>query len=268
MREQETAFLVMTDLHYGKKTATFDPDIFKQRLDRLGERLAHLKSFLGTYQIDKLKIAMLGDVNDGTDIYASQPHHQAVSNVEKQAHDLTSLLAPWFENQLDVWKSIEVECVPGNHGRASKFAHEASNWDIVAYRYLQLKLEQQKQVTINFNETGDPFIRKVSCRGHNYLLYHGHNIKSFGNIPWYGQQLRISRWLNSKLAPFDAVLMGHNHSFGSWQINRCTIMQSGTLVSDDEWALQSFGYESANKWWLFGSGNSRPITWQFGVDLD
>lgn len=266
MKQQETAILVMTDLHYGKKTSTFSPDVFPRRLDAVSERLARIRTLLGNeYDIDKLIICMLGDVNDGTGIYKTQAHHQAISNVEQQADELSNYLVDFSLKQQDVWSKVEIEAIPGNHGRSGSFVHEAANWDMVTYRYLDLKLRDRLRV--DWNRHTDPFIRRIDVRGHPILMYHGHGIKSYAGIPWYGMNERMSKWSSTVLAPFELVLMGHFHTLGSWKINRINALFSGTMVSGDDWALQ-IGYESSNQWWLFGVSDKRVLTWQFAVDLD
>jgi hypothetical protein len=267
-RQRESAVLVFTDPHYGKKTTTFNTGVFNRRLDKVGASMGRIRELLKGYDFDELVVMALGDVNDGSEIYPTQPHHQEVSNVNKQAMRLSERLAPWLVEQKKVWGHVRVECVPGNHGRAGKWAHEAANWDMVTYEYLRLRLAGQG-IAVNVNAEADNiFIRKVGIRGHQYVLYHGHDIRTFSNIPWYGMMLRISRWLSTKIAPFDVALMGHFHSFGTWKINQKQLFLSGTMVTDDDWALQTLGWESAAKWWLFGVSNKYPVTWQFGIDLE
>jgi len=265
--QSETAVLVMTDMHYGKKTPTFSPEVCCQRLGELSQRLGRVRDLLKTsYDIDQLTILLLGDINDGTDIYASQPHHQAVTNVEQQAREAAGLLAGFLNEQADIWSDVRVECVLGNHGRAGKWAHEAANWDMVAYRYMQM-LNQDKRVTINIPD-GNPFLRVIQVRGHGILMYHGHDIRSYGSIPWYGMLLRLLRWRSTRsLPPWQLAVMGHFHTLGYWNINAIQMMASGTMVSDDEWSLQTFGWEPSTTWWLFGVSNSRPITWQFPLSV-
>lgn len=264
MQQEETAVLVMSDLHFGKQTSSFNPDVFRQRMDALNGRLAHIRGLLSDYAFDKLVVICLGDCNDGTDIYATQPHYQAITDVEAQATQLATYMAEWLRTARTTWGSVEVQAVPGNHGRSGKFAHEAANWDRVAYRYLSLMCPD---IPVIFEGKGDPFLRKIDIRGHNYLLYHGHDVRTFSSIPWYGMMLRLARWSMSELAPIDVFCMGHFHSYGDWQINQSRILATGTMVSDDEWAFRTLGWESANKWHLFGVSNKYPITWQFGLNL-
>lgn len=267
--QRESAILVLTDLHYGKRTKTFDTAGFAARMDAFGERVIAIRERLSAgYHFDELVIPLLGDVNDGTGIYATQAHHQAETNVEEQAEQLTDVLAPWLRTQKKAWGRVRVECVPGNHGRAGRFAAEAANWDVVAYKYLRAKVKPDG-IPVGLGRGNDNlFLRTIEVRKHRYLLYHGHEIHSFNSIPWYGMVQRIARWNTTQtLAPFDVVLMGHFHTFGSWAFNRINCYLSGTFVTDDSWALQCLGWESANRTWMFGVSDKRAVTWQVGVDL-
>ncbi len=262
--QQETAVLVMTDAHYGKRTKTFSPEVFIKRLNKVSSTLARLKELLGGgYEFDQLVIAMLGDMNDGTGIFATQSHEQAVSDVEAQAWEFSEHMTGFLKDQAQLWKKVRVECVPGNHGRAGKFAAESANWDRVAYRYMSMKAKEYAHV----NYGDGSMLRKIAIRGHHYMLYHGHEIRSFGNIPWYGMLLRMSRWMSTKLAPFDVALMGHFHTSGIWRINKIRMVLGGTMVTDDDWALRTLGWESAPEWWFFGVSTKRAMTWQFPVEL-
>jgi len=258
----------MTDLHFGKATSTFNPDVCAQRLCEMERKIRRIRGLLGDYDFDELVVSMLGDMNDGTGIYPTQFHHQKITDVNEQALVLSDLLARFFRKLQDVWKHVRIEAVPGNHGRAGKFAHESANWDLVCYNYLAKELKPSG-IKIGLNSGSDnPFIRKIKVKRHNYVLYHGHDIRTFSNIPWYGMMLRISRWLSTKIAPFDVALLGHFHTVGCWDINRVQLFLSGTMVSDDDWALQSLGWESACKWWIFGVSDHRPVTWQFRLELN
>lgn len=265
-RQPETANLHLTDWHYGKHTGTYDPATTQRRLDGLLEKVGRIRELKSCQDFDRLVIHVTGDMNDGSEIYAGQAHEQAVSNVEAQANDLSILLAAWLERLTKVYPRVELECVPGNHGRTGKFGHYAANWDIVCYRYLALR---QQLVPVRFTDwtDGDPFVRKVDVRGHRFLLYHGHDVRSYSNIPWYGIMLRLVRWFSSSMGPFDVALFGHFHTIGFWRLNGIRVMLSGTAVSGDEWGLRSFGLESACSTWFWGTSDRYAITWQYALDL-
>lgn len=264
----ESAILLMTDVHYGKKTVTYDPGVFKRRMYALTDKMARIRELLtGQYTIDKLYVLNHGDLNDGTDIFAGQDKEQAEPNVEAQASDVATFLDLWLRQQADVWGRVEYHAVAGNHGRAGKSASKAANWDIVANRYLTLRVGN---VVPCFFPTGfeNVFLHKVVIRGHTYLMFHGHTIKMYQTIPWYGIMQRALRWSTTRaLAPFDVLTLGHFHTVGSQEINNVSAMMSGTMVDNDEWALTELGLQSQTKWWLFGVSDHYTITWQYRLDL-
>jgi predicted phosphodiesterase len=263
MSRSETAILAMSDIHYGKRTSSYDPKVFADRLKRVGERLGEIRRSMADKQIDRLVVCLLGDVNDGSDIYPTQDHHQALTNPDAQAEEVSTLLADWVQGQKEVWGKIQLEGVPGNHGRTGKRAHEAANWDIVAYRYLGLKTPD---TSLRF-AADEPGIHQFVVRGHRYLMYHGHQIGFGGGSPYAGIRSRVNGWLSTRAIEVpDVVMMGHFHMLSHTRINRIHVLTSGTPVTDDRWGLQR-GNENSNEWWLFGVSDSRPITWQFAVDL-
>ncbi len=265
--QRETAILLTADHHYGKQTPSYDPDVYRKRMAKLGDTLTRIKELLGpAYDIEELVPVYLGDVGDGTDIYKTQPHHQAITNVERQANEWASFNAMWLHNQRENWPIKRIIVVPGNHGLGGRFAAEGANWDVVSYRYLADRLRGDS-VEVVLNEKSDPFVQKVNIRGHNYVFYHGHDIRSYASIPWYGIMLRLVRWLSTSMAPFDVACMGHFHTFGLWKMNNLQVLMTGSMVTDDEWSLRTLGYEGSTQWWLIGCSNKYPITWSFGINL-
>ncbi|NLB94495.1 MAG: hypothetical protein GX785_02185 [Armatimonadetes bacterium] len=267
MGSPETAVLVTSDWHYGKQTASYGPQTFRSRFESLGERLIQFRDrHLGGKHLDKLIVLILGDVCDGGGIYPTQPHHQEITDPQEQAWQLSGVTSAWLGKQREAWGEVEVFAVPGNHGRAGKHAHENTNFDVVFYRYLQGQAKEHG-VSVNLN-TADYFLQKAQIRGHHYLLYHGDRIYGTSGIPWYGVQNRLLRWNTSdSLGPIDVLCMGHFHALAHWRVNRVQVLATGTMVTDDQWALTTLGFDSANQWWLFGVSDKHPITWQYGLDL-
>jgi hypothetical protein len=274
MRKQhETAVLVISDLHIGKKTADFNITVARRRLNKLAEKVCRIKEQLGNgYELDNIHVWMLGDTIDGDGIYPGQPHHQDESNVTEQTFIASEMLGDFLAMLGEGFPRVVVTGVPGNHGRVGRHSHEAANWDLSTYR--QLEIHRTKNVRLNFpnrqervNRTTD-FIHHVNLRSHGYLLYHGHGVRSFANIPFYGLYNRALRWRTStRLPEFCMLCCGHFHTLGKHQVNDVRLMLTGTMVTSDDWALQQLGFDSANKWWLFGVSNRYPQTWQFDLDL-
>ncbi|GIW06343.1 MAG: hypothetical protein KatS3mg060_1148 [Dehalococcoidia bacterium] len=260
----ESAVVILSDLHYGKETPTYDPDVFQARLQHLETRLIHIRQALQGYVFDELVIAGAGDWVDGSGIFPAQATTQRVANVEQQARDIAAILLPWIQIQQSIWGPARVECVPGNHGRVGDRAtHEAASWDLVAYRYLHM-LAAPLGIEVHFNEPpNDIFLRPFEVRGHSFLLYHGHEwgrtIKT--------RQTRVYEWQAHYGRQFDVVISGHYHVGEILQGNRTLLIQAGTFVSDDSHAIRRYGSRAEPMTWAFGVSERRPVTWMFPIYL-
>jgi hypothetical protein len=180
---------------------------------------------------------------------------------------MTNCLNQFLTEQAEVWGKVRVETVPGNHGRSGMMASEADNWDLMMYELLR-SMNRNKYVSISEVTEADPFIRVMRIYDHGYLLYHGSAIKMYQTIPFYGIMQRLLRWSATNSLPnWSTAMIGHFHTCGYWQINKINTFLTGTMVTDDEWSLQTLGMESSSAWWLFGASHSRPVTFSFKIDL-
>jgi len=266
-KSTESAVLCITDVHVGKETKSFGMNEVRSRIKELAKTVARIADLMKSgIAYEELVILFLGDINDGTLIYKTQAHHQAETDVNAQAmFAVEDVFVPFINNLSKIFPKIVIYGVPGNHGFASRFAHEASNWDIVFYNYLKLALKTNKKVECNFDTE---FMKVVRVQGKGILIYHGHSIKAYQQIPWYGMFTRLMRWhTTKKFKDWDMATMGHFHTFGLHSLNRIFALMNGTLVSDDEWALETLGYESTNRWWMFGVSKKRVLTWSHGLEL-
>lgn len=249
----ESAVLVIGDVHYGRKTETFNPESVKAAFERLETEMDAIRRNDGLWA-EELVVILLGDMVDGSGIYPSQAHHQAETSTIAQGEALADLLAYWLLKQKVAWKSVRVEAVPGNHGRVSKFVHDDDNWDTVFYGLLRAKLNGLIPVTV-----GAPFLR-VKIQETVSLCYHGHGIQMSEGIPYAGVNRRVIRWAGTKLAPFANVIMGHFHTFGLLNAGGANVLLNGTLVTDDLY-VRELGGEGLNSWWAFGVEGNNPLKW-------
>src|SRR5512146_572466 len=98
-RQRESAVLVVSDLHLGKLTSTFNPDTCAHAVLALGDKLKRIRSLLAAYQFDELVVCMLGDIVDGTGIYPTQTHHQTLTTAIEQADVAADLFKDLLREQ-------------------------------------------------------------------------------------------------------------------------------------------------------------------------
>lgn len=254
----------LADFHYGKRTATFAPDILDKRLQGWAGQLAQFKE-----KGVALELFLLGDVNDGTMIYATQEHHQAQSDVRAQAKECAQLLARLTERLETDWGRVTWHAVPGNHGRTSKFANEAANWDVQTYDNLKLMLEakgsKSRVDAYEGDRTESVFLKRVRIYGHGYLLHHGHTVRMYQTIPWYGLLQRALRWYS--VETFRVFCCGHFHGSGLEPFNRFELMRTGSPVDGDDWALETFGITGDAHGWTFGVTEAEPLLYPTRIPI-
>lgn len=267
-KHHETAVLAVTDTHYGKSTGSYNPDSSERQHRLVVERIARVSDTLRrSYAFDRLVLALLGDGPDGSDIYPSQAHHQAITNAEEQAIAYADdILTPFIKGIKESFPHVDIRCVAGNHGRSGKHKHEAENWDITAYRYLEKSLAKVRGVTLDVPRHV-PKVHVEDIRGHRFLFYHGDGVKGYQGIPFYGLRQRALNWRSTKVyGDFQVLHVGHFHSFGQMRHNDITIQLNGTMVSGDQWALDELGYESEQLWHFHGVSDERAITFDFAIE--
>lgn len=266
-KSPETAVVIASDWHYGKKTSSYNLDVAEERLFGFADRIGTIHAIeTGGRSFDRLVVLWLGDTVDGADIYPGHMAYTCEANVEAQAKRGSDVLAAWTRKLADTWKRVEFVPIAGNHGRTGKHMHLAASWDIVTYRYMAEKVKDRRVKVLA--DGSDDFVRMHDIRGHRWLLHHGHYVRMWMGIPWYGLSRRLMNWATTEsYGGFDVAAFGHFHTLGYWPINRLTLLTTGTPVTDDEWARDVLGAESQPLWWLLGASDDHAITFQYAVEL-
>jgi hypothetical protein len=262
----ETAVWHITDIHEGKKTDSFDPDILEERLIRGARKIILIAKILKkTYTLDKLVIMITGDAIDNDSIFPNQQAHvsEKAKAGREQVNRLMQTMAKVIAILREEFETIDIECVYGNHGRVSKTTDEKNNWDLVFYDQLKAYYNNDKNITVNMSEK---FYKIVDVQGHGFLLYHGHAIKMSHGIPWYGMTKRIGAWTSS-IGGFKYALVGHFHTLGMTQFAGIDIYMGGTAASGDDWALEGLGTTSDQRYWFFGVHPEVGVTWEYKINL-
>jgi hypothetical protein len=258
---EEQVVLDLSDLHFGKKTDTYDMQEAERRLKSLVRSLMKIVALhRHSYPINVLNILWGGDIVDGDAIYPTQSHH-------RDGHTINQIftMAPAVAKQLAVlagfFKQVNNYCVRGNHGRASRFAHEDDNFDTIFYYVLQASTQNIPNMTWDIAEGWYQIVPILNTR---VLLVHGHQIKMTLNLPWYGITTRISRWATTEqVGAFDVACLHHFHTSSRLRWNQKQVFTNGTLVSGDEFALEVLGLESSQCQWLFSVHPKRGVTWAY-----
>lgn len=230
---------VGSDWHVGKKTASYNLDIFNKRARQYG---AHLVQLCKEVRPLVFHFAPIGDIVDGADIYPGQVHHIEVPEVQ-QKFIAANAIAEILRDLSPHVPLIEVPCIVGNHGRMGRKGegHPLSNWDYLVYRYAQALTVNLKNVrwkiALDTKDTGEAWylIHKVS--GRPVLFMHGDALSGSGTPN--AILAAATKWAHSMEEPWEIAMLGHFHWAYDMELpGGRRVLGNSTLVSGDDFTLR------------------------------
>lgn len=241
----EIPCLQVSDVQFGKRTATYNSDVARKRLFQLaanaGKCIDDRKSFA---RIEELHLYVIGDIVEGQRVFRGQAYH-IDSTVQAQAiHGASAALARLVLRLLKHVDRVIVWCVRGNHGDEDD--NSPVNWDEVCYEVFKRDLlggqdlfpERKKiQARIQFKEIGSWFQVARAFRWGN-LLVHGNQIT--GSLGGSGFKTKVAGWIDAIPEPWDYLWIGHFHTYSSWTVNKRTVFVNGTTETGNEYAQEDF----------------------------
>ena len=274
VKYDETAVLLLTDLHIGKRTKTYGVNRFRKRLGTLREAMMNIINAQRSVRpIKKLVIAWGGDIADAESIYPGQ----SVEHIEIPVLDqiftvgvpeLTGFLLFCLEN----FEQVENHCVRGNHGRqvgqAKWTASKSTNWDFVLYKALEATTRNQER--LHWNIATKDWKTMFKVEGEGFMLTHGAQIRRYYNLPFYGMTRQAMRWCNAYRRRFKLThfLFGHFHSICTGlRFNDVVIYVNGSFVTDDTFAEEYIGVTSHAEQLLLGVHPKKGVSWRYALNL-
>jgi len=268
----EVAVLLLSDVHIGKRTLSYNPKVFVKRLGILRDAMMSIVTAQRSIRpIRKLVILWGGDIVDAEAVYPSQAvDHISIPIIDQLFAVGVPELTGFLLFCLEQFEEVECYCVRGNHGRqnAAKWSSSKStNWDFVLYRALEAATREQERLKWNINTKDWKTMFRIMGKG--FLLTHGDMIRRYYNLPWYGMTRQAMRWQNAyqtkmKLRYF---CFGHFHSASFLRFNNCVIIVNGSFVSDDSFAEEYIGVASVPEQQLFGMHPKHGISWRYTLSL-
>ena len=264
-KEEEEAVLVLSDVHVGKVTKSYNPKIFKERLDKVKNGMLRIVELLRNgYSLNTLNIILGGDIVDGEGIYPTQAMSIDQGALKQVFQTGVPEFSNMFINFLKYFKKIRIHCVRGNHGRSGRFADETSNWDMALYEACKIATQNYKNIEWNISYSWENMFKIYDWK---FLLIHGHQVKMAMNIPHYGVTSKGMRWQGS-MGHFDYLVMGHFHVAQYCEWNEWEYMMNGTFSSDDEFSQEIIGLMGSTKQLFFGIHPRKGVTWRYKINLD
>lgn len=266
--DEETMVLVLSDVHFGHKTPTTTSRIIANRLQRLGERVVKVAEIhRQAFPIRNLIVFALGDLCQGDQIGRFVSLNELENTVMVQVYDwAVPKLSDFFLGLQKHFEKIDIFAVRGNHGAVRKDAGTDTNWDTIIYKTVAQRLSNQPRIRWHIEE--QTFYQIVKIYKWGFLIQHGDNIRSFLNIPWYGQIRMTNRMRGAVPGLFHYVVYAHFHTSAIYNWNDLEIICNGCFVTDDQWVLKKMGMSSDCTQMVFGVHSRRGLSFRYRLQLD
>lgn len=264
--DPETMVILISDLHPGLVTPSYNLDIFHKRFDLLINRIVRIKDIISkTIPLKKVVLLKLGDLVSGQGIFPGQAW-KSETHVTSQIYEHASPeLIRLNLTLLDYFPIVEDHYIPGNHGQTGKYNPREANWDTVAAQDVQRRFEfvDRVQTSIEWD-----WYKIVDIYKWRFLCIHGNQIRSWLNIPFYGLVNKGMRWQGSiPDGPWHYMVHGHWHTAFAFPWNNFYIIGNGSTVSGDDFALRELGMSSSPAQQVFGVHERHGLTWRYTLDL-
>jgi hypothetical protein len=204
--EEKILCVTMSDIHIGKSIPGYDFPIFKNKLANLFWKI---KELIQDKSPSKLIIFLIGDVTDGDDIYPGHSNFICMK-VAEQSIEGAKCLSDFLVDLHDLLPNIEVNCIPGNHGRDGRKGMKTlkDNWDYVLYQIMKVHLKNISTIKFNISEDWKMFVKVGDL---TFMAFHGDD--TVNGQPLVNLPKAIAAWgdMFRNVQEFDASVCGHWH---------------------------------------------------------
>ena len=262
-RDEEDICIVRADAHTGKKTISYDLDIYRKRVERLLDKVMRIIEL--HKPIKKIWVFYVGDCVQGENPYQGSKLEETECGAYTQIHDYAVPTESRFLLSLSQYAKVEAVCVPGNHGIYGREATKRTNWDNFFYKALADANVEQKYLDI---VQPTQFYQLVNIYGYRFFLFHGDQVRATSGIPLFALRRKLNDWY-AYAGGFHYAYGGHFHTWGADTINSASDYQlCPPLVTGDEWALQVVGRASWPIQLVFGVHPRQGRTWEYKLYCD
>ena len=253
-----TKELLLSDIHFGKKTEDFNLEICKKRLEEVVHAtVGEIQRDSKEYNIDEIVVAILGDIIENYSMHVLESAKGCEFGNAKQIYEASInlfkiVLLPL--NQLGI--KMRVVCVTGNHDRdgVNRTYHNPGeeNFTHIIYNTLKNFAEFSGLKNIQFIIPKESWA-VIDVYGNTILYEHYDNCK---NADRKGLESLMTKRSNQLGIGIDYMRGGHYHEPTSFRNGRMQI--NGCLTGNDSFAsVLGFNAEASQTLNTFANSKNR-----------
>jgi len=239
-----TIELMLSDLHYGRKSKAFNIKVARERMQRLTtvflQELDRKKK--EGYKVERIIVALIGDIIENFSFHGLESAAASEFGNSRQVQEaITSL---YYDTIMPIAKlgyDVFIPCVTGNHDRAdvnktmNNPGENHLTWIVYTALEEYCKIAGLKNVKFEIAK-GSYIIHKIY--NNNCLYEHGDNCKS--NVKRSFETLMSNRGIQNNVT-IDFGRFGHFHDYACYDRGRIIVNES--LAGQDSYSEVS-GYNS------------------------
>lgn len=243
-KRKMTIEAMLTDLHYGKKTKTFNTEVAKRRMRKFGQVfLSEIKRYSSLYNIEKLITFLGGDIIENATFHGIESRRASeYGNSEQVVNAVKSLFEDYFVPVASTGIPMTVVCVTGNHDREDEHqtyqdpGRENLTW--IIYKMLEQMCELAGFKHIHFI-IPDGVFHVLSVYNSAVLYEHGNFIK--GGVTRKSCESHISKRSKQVGQLIRFARFGHFHE--KTMFGRGRVIVNASLPGQDSYS-EINGYDS------------------------
>jgi hypothetical protein len=181
-KRKMTMEVMLTDLHYGKKSKTFNLNVAQKRMDKFGDVvLSEYTRYSKLYNVEKFVVFLGGDIIENASFHGVESRRASeFSNSEQVVAAVKSLFEHFIVKIVSTGLPIKFVCITGNHDREG---HEVTfqdpgreNLTWIIYNMLESMCELAKFKNTEFI-IPDGVFHVLDIYGAPVLYEHGDHMK-------------------------------------------------------------------------------------------
>lgn len=243
-KRKMTMEIMLTDLHYGKKSKNFNIDTAKERMRKFSQVvLAEISRYSSLYNIEEIVVFLGGDIIENSDFHGIESRRASeFGNSEQVVHSVSSLFNDFFVTVASTGIKVTCVCVTGNHDRTGEHStfqdpgKENLTW--IIYKVLEdmCKLAEFKNIKFIIP---DGVYHVLDIYGSPVLYEHGDHVK--GGVSRKACEAHLAKRSKQvgKLIRF--MRMGHFHE--KTMFGRGRVIVNASLAGQDGYS-EINGYDS------------------------
>ena len=251
----ENALQLFSDFHGGELVLSdgvrgineFNSNVLEKRVRAVVEGHLSIKRKLeagGGWRLPTLTISLNGDLVSGTihELERHSDHKSIVDCVYWAGH----LIAKAILELSAEYEKTDIFVTAGNHGRlpdARRVQQKdpTRSWDTIVALFAKTALSSNPKITFYIPHS---YSVMFDIAGWRFLQQHGHDVKSWNSIPWYGINRLISNIGGIEAARGMAphyYIFGHFHSMTSMPHANGEAFINGSIIGATEFSVNALG---------------------------